>query len=141
MIKPDAVGRRLCGEIMHRYERRGLKLIGMKMQIIARELAELHYAEHAGKYFFEDLVGFITSGPTIQMVWTGPNAVEVVRKMNGATHCGEAAGGTIRGDYGTTRRNLVHASDSLESAEREIALFFSDDELLMYSMPDEQWLT
>lgn len=142
MIKPDAIGRRLCGEIIRRYEARGLRLVGLKMQILTRELAERQYAEHAGKPFYSALVDFITSGPTIQMVWEGLGAVEVVRKMNGATSCLEAAVGTIRGDLGlNTRNNLVHASDSAETAEREIALYFSDDELWDYPMPDSHWLS
>jgi len=141
MIKPDAVGRRLCGEIIGRCEAKGLKLVGLKMQILSRELAERQYAEHVGKPFFSSLLAFITSGPTIQMVWEGPNAIEVVRKINGATSCLEADVGTIRGDLGlNTQNNLVHASDSAGMADREIALYFDPAELWGYSMPDEQWL-
>lgn len=141
MMKPDAVGRRMCGEIIRRYEAKGLTLAGLKMQILTRELAGKHYAEHKDKPFFEDLMKFITSGPTIQMVWAGPAAVDIVRKMNGATHCREAGAGTIRGDFGlNTQNNLVHASDSLETAEREIALYFSGEELWDYPMPDGHWL-
>ncbi len=141
MVKPDGVGRRLIGEIVGRYEARGLKLVGMKMQIIGNDLAQQHYAEHADKPFFGDLVEFITSGPTVQMVWEGNNAVEVVRTMNGATNALQAGIGTIRGDFGLSlQNNVVHASDSAETAEREIALYFSDNELWTYAMPDEQWL-
>ena len=141
MIKPDGVGRRLCGEIIRRYEAKGLRLAGLKMQVLTRELAERHYAEHAGKPFFAGLVEFITSGPSIQMVWEGPNAVDVVRKINGATDCRKADVGTIRGDLGlNTQNNVVHASDSLETARREIALYFSEHELWDYSMPDGHWL-
>ena len=141
MIKPDGVGRRLAGEVIRRYEVRGLKLVGMKLQIISEDLAKRHYAEHAERPFFNDLVSFITSGPTIQMVWEGAGAVDAVRKMNGATHCLEADIGTIRGDLGLSlQNNLVHASDSPETAKREVALYFSDDELVDYVMPDDSWL-
>lgn len=141
MVKPDGVGRRLVGEVVRRYEARGLKLVGMKMQIIGQDLAEQHYAEHADKPFFGDLVEFITSGPTVQMVWEGNNAVEVVRTMNGATNSLKADVGTIRGDFGLSlQNNVVHASDSIDTAQREIALYFSDDDLWTYAMPDEQWL-
>jgi nucleoside-diphosphate kinase len=141
MIKPDAVGRRLCGEIIRRYEEKGLKLVGMKMQIVSRELADRHYAEHRGKKFYESLVAFITSGPTLQMVWEGENAVAVVRKLNGATNSQEADFGTVRGDFGmTVQNNLVHASDSLETAKREITLYFKDSELWSYTLPGEHWL-
>ncbi len=140
MIKPDAVGRRLCSTVIGRYEAKGLQLIAMKMQVLSTELAEKHYAEHVGKPFFESLMAFITSGPTIQMVWAGENAVEVARKLNGATSCQDADVGTIRGDFGLdTRHNLVHASDSVETAQREIALYFRPDELCEYAMPDGHW--
>ncbi len=141
MIKPDAVGRRLCGEIIRRYEAKGLKLVGMKMQVVSRELAEKQYAEHAGKEFYDSLLAFITSGPTIQMVWEGENAVAVGRKLNGATNSQEADQGTIRGDFGmTVQNNLVHGSDSVETAKREIGIYFEKSELWGYSMPDGQWL-
>ena len=142
MVKPDGVGRRLVGEVVRRFESRGLKLVGMKMQIMSSELAKTHYAEHAERPFFEDLVNFVTSGPTVQMVWEGPSAVEVVRKMNGATNCLEADVGTIRGDFGLgLQSNMVHASDSAETAEREIRLYFTENELCDYELPDEQWLS
>ena len=142
MVKPDGVGRRLVGEMIRRYEAKGLKLVGMKMQIISEELAKTHYEEHAERPFFGDLVSFITSGPTVQMVWEGVSAVEVVRKMNGATNCLEADLGTIRGDLGLSlQNNMVHASDSPETAEREIGLYFSEDELWDYAMPDDTWLS
>jgi nucleoside-diphosphate kinase len=141
MIKPDAVGRRLCGGIIRRFEAKGLKLVGLKMQIVSQELAERHYAEHKGKPFYPSLLEFIMSGPTIQMVWEGTSAVAVVRKINGATNSLEADVGTIRGDHGlTVQNNLVHASDSTETADREIAIYFEDSELLDYTMPDGQWL-
>jgi nucleoside-diphosphate kinase len=141
MIKPDAFGRRLVGEIIHRYESKGLKLVGLKMQVLAREIAEQHYAEHLGKPFYAGLLEFITSGPSVQMVWEGENAVETVRKMNGATDCQKADVGTIRGDMGMiTRFNIVHASDAPETAAREIAIYFKDTELWNFAMPDEHWL-
>lgn len=141
MVKPDGVGRRLVGGIVSRYERKGLRLIALKMQMVSEAQAAKHYAEHEGKDFFADLLDFIRSGPTIQMVWEGERAVEVVRKINGATDGVKAEVGTIRGDYAlTVRNNLVHASDSTETAQREIALWFSKDELIEYSMPDQQWL-
>lgn len=141
MLKPDGVGRRLVGEMIHRFEAKGLKLVGMKMQILSEEIAKAHYAEHAERPFFGDLVSFITSGPTVQMVWEGASAVDVVRKMNGATNCLEADVGTIRGDLGLSlQNNMVHASDSPDTAVREIGLYFEDDELWDYSMPDDHWL-
>lgn len=141
MVKPDGVGRRLAGEVVRRYEAKGLKLVGLKMQIVSRELAERHYAEHKGKGFYDALLAFITSGPTIQMVWEGLEAVAVGRRINGATNPQTADVGTIRGDYGlTVQNNIVHASDSPETAAREIALYFNDDELLTYPMPDDPWL-
>ena len=142
MVKPDGVGRRLVGELIQRYEAKGLKLVGMKMQIMSEELAKTHYAEHSERPCFGDLVSFITSGPTVQTVWEGVSAVEVVRKMNGATNCLNADVGTLRGDYGlSTQNNLVHASDSPETAKREIGLYFTEDELWDYAMPDDKWLS
>lgn len=142
MVKPDGVGRRLISEVLGRFERRGLKLVGLKMQIMTRELAEEHYAEHSARPFFRDLVEFITSGPTVQMVWQGPKAVEVVRKMNGATDSLEADIGTVRGDFGLSlQNNIVHASDSPDTAAREIALYFDEAELISYGMPDDSWLS
>ncbi len=141
MIKPDAFGRRLSGEVMRRYEAKGLKLVGLKMQIISRELAEQHYAEHKERPFFGELCDFVTSGPSIQMVWEGNNAVAVARKLNGATNPADADHGTIRGDLALSlQNNAVHASDAVETAVREISLYFNDNELWSYSMPDDQWL-
>jgi nucleoside-diphosphate kinase len=140
MIKPDGVGRGLVGECIARFERRGLKLAGLKMQVLTRETAEKHYEEHAGKSFYEDLVAFVTSGPTVQMVWQGKDAVAQVRKMNGATNCANADVGTIRGDFGLSQqKNLIHASDAPETAVREIALYFRPEELLDYALPFEEW--
>jgi nucleoside-diphosphate kinase len=141
MIKPDGVGRRLVGECIRRFERRGLKLVGLKIQILPRETAEAHYAEHKERPFFGELCDFITGGPTVQMVWEGPDAVAQVRKMNGATDCKKADVGTIRGDFGLSlQSNMIHASDSVETAQREIALYFNENELLTYPMPDDCWL-
>jgi nucleoside-diphosphate kinase len=142
MIKPDAFGRRLSGEVIGRYEAKGLKLVGLKMQIIGRDLAEQHYAEHKERPFFGELCDFVTSGPTIQMVWEGNDAVAVARKLNGATNPSDADHGTIRGDLALSlQNNAVHASDAVETAKREIGLYFDDNELWSYSMPDDGWLT
>ncbi len=141
MVKPDGVGRRLVGECIRRYEARGLKLAGLKMQVLSRAKAEEHYAEHAEKPFFDRLVAFITSGPVVQMVLEGPDAVAQVRKMNGATNPLEAGPGTLRGDFALVlQNNVIHASDSPETARREIALYFDEAELLDYAMPDDAWV-
>jgi len=142
MIKPDAFGRRLCGEVIRRYEAKGLKLVGLKMQIISQELAEQHYAEHKEKPFFGELCAFVTSGPSVQMVWEGANAVAVARKLNGATNPADAEHGSIRGDLAMSlQNNVVHASDAPDTAAREINLYFNDQELWSFSMPDDSWLT
>ncbi len=142
MVKPDGVGRRLIGAIIQRYEAKGLKLVGLKMQVVSHALAAKHYAEHEGKPFYQGLMDFITSGPSVQMVWEGESAIDVVRKLNGATQPLKADVGTIRGDYGLiTRHNLVHASDSPETAAREIGIYFASGELWDYTVPGEQWLT
>lgn len=129
-IKPDGVQRGLVGEIVSRFEKRGLKLVGMKFMQVTRELAETHYGEHKGKPFFEGLVGFITSGPVVAMVWEGKDAIALARNTIGATNPGSAAPGTIRGDFAVEiGRNIVHGSDGPESAKREIGIFFKDAEL------------
>lgn len=141
MIKPDGVSRRLCGTIIGRYEAKGLKLIGLKMRMMSRSLAEAQYAAHEGQSYYEPLVEFMISGPTVMMVWEGESAVSVIRRLNGDTNSLDAPIGSVRGDFGlTVRKNLVHASDSSATAEREIALHFRDEELVSYSMPDEHWL-
>ncbi len=141
MVKPDGVQRGLVGEVVSRLERKGLKIVAMKMLWIQEELAREHYAEHAEKPFFQALVDYITSGPVVAMVVEGKEAVKVVRTLVGATNPVEAAPGTIRGDFGMDiGRNVVHASDSLESAEREISLFFDADEIIEYSKSGEEWL-
>lgn len=125
LVKPDAFARRLTGEVIARFERKGLHLAELKRMTLDEDTARRHYAEHAGKPFFDGLVSFITSGPIVAMVLEGPNAIEASRQLIGSTNGIEAAPGSIRGDYALeVRRNLVHGSDSPESAEREIALFF-----------------
>ena len=142
MVKPDGVGRRLVGKIIDRYESKGLKLVAMKLQVVPVATAHKHYEEHKGKPFFDGLVEFITSGPSVQMVWEGTGAVEQVRKMNGATNCAKADIGTIRGDFGLSLQyNLVHASDSVETAAREISVYFAPEELVSHTMRDEDWLS
>jgi nucleoside-diphosphate kinase len=141
MVKPDGVQRSLVGKIVQRFEDRGLKVCAMKMMRIPRELAERHYEEHKGKAFFEPLLSYITSGPVVCMVLEGENAVAAARTMMGKTNPQDALPGTIRGDFGqVTGRNVVHGSDSSESAKREIKLFFNDYELQKYDRIDEGWL-
>lgn len=127
LVKPNGVARGLIGEIIGRYERRGLRISALKMLHVSKTLAAEHYAEHEGKSFFEELVSFITSGPIVAMIVEGPSAVQVVRDMNGATDPLKAAPGTIRGDLALdVGENVVHGSDSVASAEREIALYFPE---------------
>lgn len=141
MLKPDAVQRNLIGEILCRFEKKGLKPVALKMMEISREIAEKHYGEHKGKPFFDDLVSFITSGPVVAMVWKGKGAIQVARKMMGDTDPQKAPPGTIRGDYGLfTGNNIVHGSDSPESAVREISLFFSPEEIISYHKSMEPWI-
>jgi nucleoside-diphosphate kinase len=139
MLKPDAVLRRLTGKILTRFEERGLQILASKMMVIPRKQAEEHYAEHQKKPFFGDLVDYITSGPVLAMVIEGEECISLIRKMVGATNPQEADLGTIRGDLALeTGRNIVHASDSPASAEREIALFFQDNEICQYQLPDRE---
>jgi len=141
LIKPDAMQRGLAGEIIARLERRGLKITALKLLRMDRGLAERHYAVHREKPFFQPLVEYITSSPIIAMVLEGTKAVEIVRKAMGATDPVEAGMGTIRGDYGMeVGRNLVHGSDSVENAEREISLFFSPEEILSWERDLERWI-
>ena len=142
MVKPDGVQRGLIGDIVSRFEERGLKLVAGKFMQIDDELAREHYAEHVDKPFFDDLSGFITSGPVFAMVWEGQDAIAQVRAMMGETDPAESAPGTIRGDFGLDLgRNVIHGSDTEEgSAEREIGLFFDDEELHDYDRIDEAWL-
>lgn len=141
IIKPDAVQRGLIGEILARYERRGLRIAAMKLEVVSPRTAEEHYAEHQGKPFFAGLVEYITSSPSVVLILEGPEAVGIVRKMNGATRPAEAEPGTVRGDYGlTVGRNLVHASDSVESAAREVGIFFDADVTVDYRRAIDPWI-
>lgn len=141
MVKPDGVQRNLVGDIISRFEKRGIKIAALKMLCINRELAEKHYGEHKGKPFFEPLVQFITSGPVVAMVLEGKDVVSTVRDMMGATNPLKAAPGTIRGSFGMdVGRNVVHGSDSPESAAREIGLFFAPEEIIDYSKDIDNWL-
>lgn len=141
LIKPDGVQRLLAGRILARYEERGLRIVGLKLMAVDRALAERHYAVHRTKPFFPGLVDFITSGPLVAAVFEGPGAIAVVRAMNGATRPHEAAPGTIRGDLALqTAQNLVHASDSAETADAEIGLWFAPGELLEYGREIDRWV-
>ena len=142
LVKPDAVQRALAGSVISRLEGRGLKIVAMKMLRMSREMASNHYSAHVGKAFFEGLVDFITASPIIAMVLEGPDAVEMVRNTMGATNPLQAQPGTIRGDLAVDiGQNLVHGSDSPESAAKEIALFFSPDEILSYERDVDRWVT
>ena len=131
MVKPDGVQKGLVGEIISRFEKKGLKMVALKIMKITPELAEKHYGEHKGKPFFADLVNFITSGPVAAMVLEGENVIPTVRTMMGATNPQDAAPGTVRGDFALTiDENIIHGSDSPESAIREIGLFFKEEEIV-----------
>jgi nucleoside-diphosphate kinase len=141
LIKPDAMQRGLAGEIISRLERKGLKIVAMKMLHMDKNLAQRHYAIHKEKAFFDDLVNFITSSPIIAIVFQGKNAVEIIRQMMGETDPAKAQGGTIRGDFGIDiGHNLVHGSDSLENASKEIDLFFSEEEIFNYDRELDMWI-
>lgn len=141
IVKPDAVQRGLIGEIVKRFEQRGLRIIGLKMMQVSEALAKKHYAEHEGKSFFEGLVKYITSAPVVVMVLEGPNAIAAARTTIGSTKPHEAAAGTIRGDFGMdVGRNLVHGSDKPESGLREVANFFTEEELLSWSRSTDPWI-
>lgn len=143
MVKPDGVQRGLIGEIISRFEARGLKLVAGKFIQLDTAFASRHYAEHEDKPFFDDLISFITAGPVFAMVWEGQDATRQVRAMVGETDPAESAPGTIRGDFGLDLgRNVIHASDHEDPGanEREIELFFADDELHDYNRIDEAWL-
>lgn len=141
LLKPDAVQRRLAGEIIGRFERKGLRLAGLKLVQAPRELAEKHYAVHKGKPFYESLLSFLTSGPTVAMVWEGREAVTVGRNLMGLTDGAKAPPGTIRGDFAlSVQNNLVHGSDSAENAALEIALWFAPAELVKFESVDGKWV-
>lgn len=141
MIKPDAVQRNLIGKIISRIENKGLKLVGGKLMQVPQELAEKHYSEHEGKPFYNNLISFITSAPVFAMVVEGEDAVAVSRHIIGSTNPSDATPGSIRGDLGlTVGRNIIHGSDSVESAQREISLWFNDEEVNSYESPRDAWL-
>ena len=142
LVKPDGVQRGLCGEVILRLERRGLKLVAMKLMQLDDATAREHYGEHVQRPFFAGLVSFITSGPLVAMVWEADDVVDIVRNTMGGTNPAGSAPGTIRGDLGVNiGRNIVHGSDSAESAEREIGLFFRPGEILDYSRSIDPWIT
>jgi nucleoside-diphosphate kinase len=141
LVKPDGVQRQLIGRILSRYEDRGLKIVAMKLVRVDRELAERHYAAHRGKPFFDGLVEFIISAPLVALALDGPNAIAVVRAINGATRPHEATPGTIRGDFALeTAQNIVHASDGSESAATELAIWFDPAELYDYDRDVDRWV-
>ena len=141
IIKPDAVQRGLSGEILRRFEQRGLRIVGMKFMQVSRVLAEKHYAVHKGKGFYEGLVNYITSAPVIVIALEGTNAVEAARGTIGATNPAKAAAGTIRADFALEiGRNLVHGSDSVENGQIEIANFFTDEELVAWPRVTDPWI-
>lgn len=141
IIKPDAVQRGLTGEIIRRFEQRGLRIVGMKFMQVSRALAEKHYAMHQGKSFYDGLVGYITSAPVVVIALEGTNAVEAARGTIGATNPTKAAAGTIRADFALEiGRNLVHGSDSVENGQLEVANFFTDDELIDWPRVTDPWI-
>jgi nucleoside-diphosphate kinase len=141
ILKPNAVQRELIGQLISKFERRGMKITAMKLTRISIETAEQHYGEHRGKDFYEDLISFITSGPSVIMILESMDAVDIVRSMVGATNPAKAVPGSIRGDYATSPgHNMIHASDSSESAEREIELFFKPEEIQEYRLAVRPWL-
>lgn len=140
MLKPGVLPRRIAGEVLGRFERKGFKIVALRMLKMGRSLAETHYAGHKGKEFYEKLLDYTVSGPVIAMILQGEGAVARVRRLAGATDADESAPGTIRGDFaGSTRLNIVHASDSAESAGREIALFFRESEIFDWEDGNENW--
>lgn len=141
MVKPDGVQRNLIGEIVSKFEKKGYQLVGAKLMLIDRDLAEKHYGEHKERPFFQELVGFITSAPVFAMVWEGENVISVARTMMGATNPQQADMGTVRGDYGVTiGMNIIHGSDSHDNAAREINLFFDEKELITYKKEINSWV-
>jgi len=141
IVKPDGVQRGLIGDVLQRFETRGLKLVGLKLMSVSEELARRHYGIHKGKPFFEGLISYITSAPVVVVVFEGKDAVAAVRSTVGATNPVQAAPGTIRGDLAMEiGRNLVHASDSVETARSEVALFFREEELVSWSRDTDRWI-
>ena len=141
MVKPDGVQRNLVGPIISRFEKKGFKLVGLKLMQLDETAAKQHYAEHVEKPFFPGLLEYITSGPVVPMVWEGTGVVEEARKMMGKTNPKDAAPGTIRGDFGIEiGRNVIHGADSVESAQREMAIYFKEEEILAYKKSVDNWL-
>jgi nucleoside-diphosphate kinase len=141
LLKPDCIHRRLIGEVLGRFERKGLRLVALKLVQASRTLAESHYAVHKGRPFYESLLSFLTAGPTVAMVWEGREAVAAARNLMGVTDGTKAPPGTIRGDYAISiQNNLVHGSDSPENAATEIALWFRPEELVSYAPVDQPWV-
>ncbi|WJH34198.1 nucleoside-diphosphate kinase [Paenibacillus aurantius] len=141
MVKPDGVQRGLIGEVVKRLEQKGFQLAAAKLMVISREQAEKHYAEHQGKSFYEELISFITSGPVFGMVWQGDQVITISRMLMGKTNTLDAQPGTIRGDFAVhTGNNIIHGSDSPESAEREIANFFREEEIVNYERTIQKWI-
>ncbi len=141
IIKPDGTSRRLIGKIINRFEEKGLEIVGLKMSVIPEDLARKNYSVHEGKDFFEKLIKYITAGPVVFMVLRGKNAIKVTRMLMGPTFGYEAVPGTIRGDYAISKRyNLLHGSDSVESAKKEIAIFFKDEEIIEHDQLNLKWI-
>lgn len=141
ILKPDAVQRAICGQIIGRFEQKGLQIVGMKMIKISQQLAETHYEPHRGKPFYPGLVKFMTSSPVIVVALAGKDAINISRKMMGKTFGSQAEPGTIRGDFGVSNSfNLIHGSDSPESADRELKLFFKPEELLDWTPANQEWV-
>ncbi len=141
LVKPDGVQRGLIGEVISRLERRGLKLVGLKLMQISDELAKTHYGEHEGKPFFDGLISFITSAPVVAMVWEGDDAIAIVRTTMGPTKPSESTPGSIRGDFGVdVGRNIIHGSANAEDAEREVSLFFDASELISWERAVDPWV-
>ncbi len=141
LLKPDCVQRRLVGTLIGRFEQKGLRVVALKFVQASRELAEKHYAVHKGKPFYESLLSFLTSGPTVAIVWEGREAVTVVREMMGKTDGAKSPPGTIRGDFGiSVQNNLIHGSDSVENAAAEISLWFTSSDLVNWQPADATWI-
>jgi len=141
LLKPDCIQRRMIGRLLARFEEKGLQIVAMKLMRIDAELARRHYVEHLERDFYPSLEGYVMSGPVVAVAISGPEAIQVVRSMVGPTNGLNAPAGTIRGDFSVSgQKNLVHASDGPESAERELAIFFQPEELLTYDSPSSDWL-
>ncbi|QEN06061.1 nucleoside-diphosphate kinase [Thiospirochaeta perfilievii] len=140
MLKPGVLQRRIVGEIISRLEKKGFQIVGLKMIQLTKGLAQEHYKEHLDKDFYPGMEKYITSGPVVLLVLKGINSVQILRSIVGPTFSPEAPSGTIRGDYGFSMRNIIHASDSVESAEREISIYFKDEEIIEYNDNNREWI-